>query len=164
MLLLVKQGGLSESKCFSVSSIWSGSRAIGHHWMQNWFMRRVQLMNWKRKESLEALEGLVSVFGQCSTRLWLEGSDVDHFLIVLSITRSPGRNSSSNFTPEPEAQHEDCRWVARISKSKIPLAKWLGPSVCSFRNGRYLKETHVSCKICDTWEYLKNCDLETPQN
>lgn len=66
-------------------------------------------MNWKRKESLEALEGLVSVFGQCSTGLWLEESDVDHFLIVLSITRSPGHNSSSNFTPEPEAQHEDCR-------------------------------------------------------
>lgn len=67
-------------------------------------------MNWKRKESLEALEGLVSVFGQFSTGLWLKESDFDHFSIVLSITRSPGHNSSYNVTPDPEAQHdEDCR-------------------------------------------------------
>ena len=89
--------------------------------------------------------GSIGRFGQCVLpvfyQVMVEREWCRSFLIVLSITWSPGHNSSSNFTLEPEAQHEDCRWVARISKSKIPLAKWLGPSVCSFRNGRYVKET-----------------------
>ena len=132
MFLLVKQGSLFGSNCFSVRIKFQSGQIRIPSDRPPLDAELIHATSTAYELEEKGIFGSIGRFGQC---VW----PVFQQVVVgrewcWSFSNSSSSNSSFNhsitrpqlinFTPDPEAQ--DCRWVARISKSKIPLAKRLG--------------------------------------
>ncbi len=130
MFLLVKQGSLFGSNCFSVRIKFQSDQIRIPSDRPPLDAELIHATSTAYELEEKGIFGSIGRFGQCVWPVFQQVVVGREWCWAFSNSSNSSFNHSItrpqliNFTPDPEAQ--DCRWVARISKSKIPLAKRLG--------------------------------------